>query len=148
MLWGCFSSAGVGPIYWIKGKMCSTDYVEILNTVMMPYADEELPLKWEFMQDNDPKHSSKLVKNWFRDNRVSLLEWHSQSPDLNPIEHMWGILKKKITGYKSKNKEDLCEKVQEEWDSIDRLICDNLVDSMCRRCSAVLKTDDAITKYL
>ena len=63
MLWGCFSSAGVGPIYWIKSKMCSTDYVEILNTVMMPYADEELPLKWEFMQDNDPKHSLKLVKN-------------------------------------------------------------------------------------
>ena len=103
MLWGCVSSAGVGPIYWIKGKMCSTDYVEILNTVMMNYADEELPLKWKFMQDNDPKHSSKLVKNWFRDNRVSLLEWHSQSPDLNPIEHMWGILKKKITVYKSKN---------------------------------------------
>ena len=95
MLWGCFSSAGVGPIYWIKGKMCSTDYVEILNTVMMPYADEELPLKCEFMQDNDPKHSSKLVKNWFRDNRLSLLEWHLQSTDINPIEHMWRILKKK-----------------------------------------------------
>ena len=56
-------------------------------------------------------------------------------------------IEKKITGYKSKNKEDLWENVQ-ECDSIDPLICANLVDSMCRRCTAVLKTDDAITKHL
>ena len=59
-----------------------------------------------------------------------------------------GDIEKKITGYKSKNKEDLWENVQEVWDSIDPLICANVVDSMYRRCSAVLKTDDAITKYL
>ena len=53
-----------------------------------------------------------------------------------------GDIEKKITGYRSKSKENLWENVQEEWDSIDPLICANLVDSMCRRCSAVLKTDD------
>lgn len=147
MLWGCFSSSGVGPIYWIKDKMCATDYVQILNTVMLPYAAEEMPLKWEFMQDNDPKHSSKLVKNWFRDNNVSVMEWPSQSPDLNPIEHLWGILKRKIAAHKSKKKEDLWQKVQDAWYSIDPLICSNLVNSMCRRCAAVLKNDGATTKY-
>lgn len=147
MLWGCFSSTGVGPIYWVKGKMCATDYVNILNSIMLPYAEEEMPVKWEFQQDNDPKHSSKLAKKWFQDNKVSLMEWPSQSPDLNPIEHLWGILKKRIAGFKSKNKEDLWKKVESEWYAIDPSICSKLVDSMGRRCAEVLKNRGRTTKY-
>lgn len=55
--------------------MCAADYVNILSNTMLPYAEEEMPVKWEFMQDNDPKYSSKLVKNLFQDNSVNLLEW-------------------------------------------------------------------------
>lgn len=66
MVWGCFSEEGVGPIFWIKNKMCAVDYVNILQTIMLPYAKEEMPIRWEFMQDNDPKHASKLVKQWFK----------------------------------------------------------------------------------
>lgn len=147
MLWGCFSASGVGPIYWIKDKMCAKDYVNILNSIMLPYAEEEMAIKWEFMQDNDPKHSSKLATQWFRDNKVHLMEWPSQSPDLNPIEHLWGILKKIIEGFKSKNKNDLWTKVQAEWYAIDPSICANLVSSMGRRCSEVLKNHGGTTKY-
>lgn len=147
MLWGCFSSSGVGPLFWVKDKMCAVDYTNILQNVMLPYAEEEMPLKWEFQQDNDPKHSSKLAKKWFQDNNVHLLEWPSQSPDLNPIEHLWGILKKKIAGYKPKNKADLWEKVQAEWYNIDPLVCARLVDSMGRRCTEVLKNKGGTTKY-
>lgn len=147
LLWGCFSSAGVGPLFWIKDKMCAADYVNILNNVMLPYAKEEMPLIWEFQQDNDPKHSSKLAKKWFQDNNVKLVEWPSQSPDLNPIEHLWGILKKRIAAYKAKNKADLWEKVQAEWFSINPSVCAKLVDSMSRRCTAVIKAQGATTKY-
>lgn len=147
MLWGCFSASGVGPIYWINGKMCAVDYVEILKNQMLPYSEEEMPLKWEFMQDNDPKHSSNLVKSWFQENKVAVMDWPSQSPDLNPIEHLWGVLKKKIGQYKSKNKNDLWDKIQEAWYSISPEVCANLVGSMHRRCEEVIKMNGASTKY-
>ena len=63
MLWGCFSRNGVGPLVKIVGNVDATYYIcNIWAAVMLPYAEEEMPLRWVFQQDNDPKHTSKKAK--------------------------------------------------------------------------------------
>ena len=71
------------------------------------------------------------------------MDWPSMSPDLNPIEHLWGILKRKVEVCKGSN---ICH-VMEEWKSIPVASCEALVNSMPRRVKAVLDNDDGYTKY-
>lgn len=75
------------------------------------------------------------------------MEWPSQSPDLNPIEHLWGVLKRRIGGCRAKNKEELWSIIQNAWHSITPETCAKLVHSMGRRCEAVIKNKGATTKY-
>ncbi len=83
---------------------------------MLPYAEEEIPLKW-FQQD-DPKLSSNTAASWFQTNKINVMEWPAQSPDLNPIENLWGDIKNAVSEAKPRNAEKLWHVVQLSWAGI------------------------------
>lgn len=147
MVWACFSYYGVGPIHWIRDIMDGPGYVKIMQDIMLPYASDEMPLIWVFQQDNDPKHTSKVAKKWFADNGTRVLEWPAQSPDLNPIENLWADVKKVVAQKSPTNISELWETIRAAWSSIPPERCQKLVDSMPRRCAAVLHNKGGATKY-
>lgn len=148
MVWGAMAWAGCGNIHFIDGIMNKEVYLDILKDNLHSSARKlRISRGLIFQQDGDPKHTSKLVANWFRQKKVTVLEWPAQSPDLNPIEHLWSILKKKVQEQNPSNINNLKEIIKVEWSKIDQKITSNLVESMPRRCQAVINAKGAHTKY-
>lgn len=93
-------------------------YRDILENTMLPFAEEKMPLRWIFQHDNDPKHTSQFIKDWFLAKNMTVLKWPFQSPGLNRIEHLWVVLDRRIRAKNIKNKEELLQTIQEEWRQI------------------------------
>mgnify|MGYP000465789738 FL=1 len=100
-----------------------------------------------YFEDNDPKHTANVVKDWFQDNAVEKLSWPSQSPDLNPIENLWSILDFKLKDRVVNTLPALFAVLEEGWNSIPVETLQDLVWSMPRRIEAVLAANGYATKY-
>ncbi|KAG2458226.1 TCB1 transposase, partial [Polypterus senegalus] len=136
-LWGCFSAARTGRLVRIKGKTTAAMYRDILDeNLLQSSLDLRLGRRFIFQQDNDPKHTAKISKEWLQDNSVNVLEWPSQSPDLNPIEHLWRDLKMAVHRRFPSNLMELERCCKEEWAKLAKDRCAKLVASYSKRLEA------------
>lgn len=148
MLWGCFSAAGTGSLVRIEGVMDSKKYIQILEeNVQTSVRKLRLGRRYYFQQDNDPKHCAKITKEWFQKKKVKVLDWPSQSPDLNPIEHLWRDLKIAVHKRLPSNLQELEKFCKEEWEKLPVNKCSKLVESDRKRLQAVIDAKGASTKY-
>jgi transposase len=151
MMWGCMTYSGIGYGCRIDGTMSAKDYCEILGSAFKDTL-EHWGLEKErviFQQDNDPKHTSKLAKEWFAKENIEVLPWPAQSPDLNPIEHLWNHLKLKLAKYerKAQSVHELWERCDKEWNSFSTEECRKYIDSMPARVQAVFKAKGGHTRF-
>jgi transposase len=121
-------------------------YVGILRE-HIPEIKALLGNKFRLQQDNDPKHTSKRAKDFLEKNVPKVIDWPSYSPDLNPIENLWAIVKRNVEKRMPKNLGELEEFMVEEWDRIPESTLKHLVDSMRGRCLEVLEKNGETISY-
>ncbi len=88
MIWAAMSSAGVGPLCFLKSTVNTAIYQEILEHLMLPSVDKLYgEADYIFQQDLAPAHTANGTKSWFNDHDMPVLDWPANLPDLNPINY-------------------------------------------------------------
>lgn len=97
------------------------------------------------MMDNAPPHKAKSTKPVFEQARIPILPWPPSSPDLNPIENIWGIIKHRLDARRAQltTREEVIAVIQEEWDRISARELQLYIDSMPRRIQQVIEARGA-----
>ncbi len=119
MIWAAMSSADVGPLGFLKSTVNAAIYQEILELFVLPSADKLYgDADFIFQQDLTTAHTAKGTKSWFNDHGVTVLDWPANSPDLNPIENLEGIVKRKMRDTRPNNADDLKAAIKATWASL------------------------------
>jgi transposase len=132
--WGCFSYYAIGPIQEVIGRLDSQKYQEIVEQLVKPQLDHSsVPLV--FMQDGHRAHTCPATMEFLASKNIQTLVWPPQSPDLNPIENIWAIIKQKIYSENSfpSSKKEITDRVFKYWEEIDADLLKRLSDSIPKR---------------
>ncbi len=126
-------------VFW-KPNVTAPLYQEILEHFVLSSADQLFKdADFIFQQDLAPAHTAKSTKSWLNDHGVGVLDCSANSPDLNPIENLWSIVKRKTRNKRPNNADELKATVKETWASIPPQQCHKLITSMPRRIETVIK---------
>lgn len=154
MIWGCMSWKGFGSIHVVDGMMNSTQYINVMKTRLIPQAAEWFGnAPFIFQQDSAPCHTSKVSKSFMANNGIQLLQWPGNSPDMNPIETLWAILKQRLQQETYTSKQQLINKLLDlcvrdtELRQHTYATCKKLVEGVPARVQRLLKAKGKHTRH-
>uniref|UniRef100_A0A8C7G2D6 Transposase n=1 Tax=Oncorhynchus kisutch TaxID=8019 RepID=A0A8C7G2D6_ONCKI len=148
MVWGSVSQHHRTELVVIAGNLntvrCRED---ILFPHVVPFLQTHPDMTLQ--HDNATSHTARSVCDFLQDRNVSVLPWPVKSLDLNPIEHVWDLLDRRVRAMviPPRNVRELAGALMEEWGKILQHTLANLVQSMRRRCTAVVNAAGGHTRY-
>ncbi|GFU37530.1 transposable element Tcb2 transposase [Trichonephila clavipes] len=150
LVYGGISIDGRTDLYIIRdGPLTPRRYSdEILRPIVVPYA-AAIGDDFILMDDNCRPHRANLVEDFLFEEGIVRMEWPACSPDMNPIEHVWDALGRRVAGRQPppQTLQKLERALLEEWDRIPQLVINSLIDSMPQRCSTLLVVRGKDTPY-
>lgn len=130
-IWGGISYHGATKIVIFTGNMNAIRYSKILDASLLQFIKECYPHGHRLQQDNDPKHKSKFIEKYFTKNKINWWKTPAESPDLNPIENVWGSLKQFLRNdFKPKNLDELKSGIQQFWSTLTPEICRKYINHL------------------
>ncbi|CAA9501973.1 MAG: hypothetical protein AVDCRST_MAG96-2018 [uncultured Segetibacter sp.] len=151
MVWGAFSGFDKCPLVVMPShKHTAKDFVDIVYEGRLSgfYFMHDSPNNLILMEDGAPVHRSAYSNLWREAHGIKKLQWPPNSPDLNPIENLWKIVKDSVQNdVMPRNKDELVESVQRAWEGISMEILEVLIASMPFRMKAVIQAKGGSTRW-
>lgn len=149
MVWGAFCSKGKAELAVLTGKQNAEAYITTLSDYLLPFGHSMYDPTFKFMQDGASIHTAKVTKAFLAEQDITIFDHPSLSPDLNPIENLWGDLSRAVysEGRQYDNVRDLTSAVMKAWDEIPLERLKTLSLSMKSRCVEVILNRGAMTHY-
>lgn len=149
MVWGAFSFHGKSNLAKISTRQDSIEYQNHLHDTLLPVWDDLSGGNGIFMQDNARCHVSRNTISWLARQNIPTMDWPPYSPDLNPIENIWGILTNEVysNGKQYTTIPELEIAVFTAWRNLRQEVLENLAMSMPRRIFDVIKANGGHTNY-
>ena len=138
MFWSVIGINCKAPLFVLKGTVNSEKYIELLEKHFLPWFREKCDDTYTFQQDNAPAHVSRKSTSFIQSQSLQILDWPANSPDINPIENIWSILKNEVEKRAPINLAELERIAKEEWTKIPQQKIRKTVKSMGRRIKQVL----------
>lgn len=153
MVWGCFSFYGTGRLHICESTINAEAYEKVLIQRRLVQAREWYGEDaWILMHDSAPCHKAKRITKFLSDNNVNVLSWPGNSPDMNPIETLWAIVKNKLRKTSFTTKSELINRLLSIWNRNTpeqndlQETCKKLIQGMPKRVSDLLKSKGKQTK--